>query len=168
MQLSHICFAIAGIIIAALYYRRMLQKHRNQASNVATGIPDLRRREMYLKQDVIFIFKEIQSAWLDGDLEKLSSYLERDLYTLWLAARAQVSAEKWAEATLQAQLEAAEIFGGKDFLENTKDEFLVKFYFKMGASSSGNEIWKMGRFQNRWKVRSITGDPQTNSLSVAL
>ncbi|MDQ3001919.1 MAG: TIM44-like domain-containing protein [Fibrobacterota bacterium] len=177
---SHICFALAAIIITALYYRRRFKPKLVIGHGIVTGKRDAAWEEANLKLGTVETFKEVQAAWSKGDLAALSLYVEKKLCREWELRKAEM---QMTDARLEISgvtVHEVEIINAKDYLDNVKDEFIARISFNAVDATNRDkepirieegqviEFWKMGRFQDRWKVREISRDGILARISLAL
>lgn len=177
---SHICFAIAGVLIVILYLRRKRLGYANRSSKKVSGGKDLDWKIEDLRLGTMGVFLEIQSAWAEGDMVKLNRYLEKALFQEWETRRAGLKPENLIQTVTDVTIQESEIIDAKGFLDYTKDEFTAKLLFiatdKANPDGSPGrtgtrrfiEVWKMGRFQERFRVREISRDGAPVKLSLAL
>lgn len=182
---SHICFALAAILIAALYHRRRFKPNMVKAVRIVPGNRDAAWEEANLKLGTVETFKEVQAAWSNGDLAALSRYVEKNLCREWELHKVEMRmaelrvADKGREIS-GVTVHEVEIINAKDYLDNAKDEFVARISFNAVDATYRDkeairiedghfiEFWKMGRFQDRWKVREISRDGVLAKLSMAL
>jgi hypothetical protein len=177
---SHICFGLAAIIIAALYYRRRFKSNAVKAARIVTGNRDPAWEEENLRIGTVETFKEVQAAWSKGDLEGLSRYVEKKLCKEWELRKAELRMAGERHEVSCITVDEVEIINAKDYLDNAKDEFIARICFNAVDATHGDrgvvrredgrfiEFWKMGRYQDRWKVREISRDGVLARMSLAL
>jgi predicted lipid-binding transport protein (Tim44 family) len=177
---SHVCFAGAAVLLVAFYVRLKLRANAAAAARILAASRDAAWNERDLKLGMQDTFKEVQAAWAQGNLAKLSLLLERPLYQEWELRRAEERLAGTRQVVSDAILQEVEIVNAKDLLDNSKDEFIARLTFHATEAQhrdgqvlkSGNgfitEYWKMGRMKDRWKVREIQRDGVLVRMSLAL
>jgi predicted lipid-binding transport protein (Tim44 family) len=177
---SHVCFAGAAVLLVAFYFRLKFRANAAAAARILAASRDAAWNERDLKLGMQETFKEVQTAWAEGNPAKLSLLLERPLYQEWEMRKAEERLAGTRQVVSDAVLQEVEIVNAKDLLDNSKDEFIARLTFHATeaqyrgdvAVKSGSglitEYWKMGRMKDRWKVREIQRDGVLVRMSLAL
>ena len=177
---AEICYAIAIVIIFAVYMRMRMLRNAAKAVRIVARNKDKIWSEERLKFGTADLFRDIRAAWSKGNLAAVQKHLEPLLYAEWSARLAGPYPRGGVHEASLLSIYDVEIMNAKDYLDNSKDEFTARISFsgpgratgRTGSGITGErlfvEYWKMGRHKDAWRVREVMRDGVPAGISLAL